>query len=88
MYLPAAGEIVVFDRSWYNRGRGRIRNGVCTKEQHRGFLDLCPIVEKYIVEGGSFSLSIGLEDRKKEQQRRFETRINVLFDSGSSAQWI
>src|SRR5207245_3362978 len=50
--FPAAGEIVIFDRSWYNRAGVEYVMGFCTKEQHRKFLELCPTVEKYIVDGG------------------------------------
>ena len=51
-HFPAAGEIVIFDRSWYNRAGVEYVMGFCTEEQHRRFLELCPMAEKYIVEGG------------------------------------
>src|ERR1700757_2490624 len=51
-HFPAAGEIVIYDRSWYNRAGVEYVMGFCTKEQHRAFLELCPIVEKYIVDAG------------------------------------
>ena len=51
-HFPAAGEIVIFDRSWYNRAGVEYVMGFCTKEQHRRFLELCPEFEKYIVDGG------------------------------------
>src|SRR6478736_5623041 len=51
-HLPAAGEVVIFDRSWYNRAGVERVMGFCTEEQHKRFLTLCPQVEKYIVEGG------------------------------------
>src|SRR5207245_9056799 len=51
-HFPAAGEIVIFDRSWYNRAGVEYVMGFCTKEQHRRFLELCPVVEAYIVDGG------------------------------------
>src|SRR5262245_30533242 len=51
-HFPAAGEVVIFDRSWYNRAGVEYVMGFCTKEQHREFLDLCPEVEKYIVNAG------------------------------------
>src|SRR5947199_192013 len=47
--FPAAGEIVIFDRSWYNRAGVEYVMGFCSKEQHRRFLELCPIFEKYVV---------------------------------------
>ena len=48
-HFPAAGEIVIFDRSWYNRAGVEYVMGFCTKEQHREFLKLCPEVEKYLI---------------------------------------
>ena len=51
-HFPAAGEIVIFDRSWYNRAGVEYVMGFCTKEQHQRFLELCPEFEKYIVDGG------------------------------------
>src|SRR5436305_12920273 len=50
--FPAAGEIVIFDRSWYNRPGVEYVMGFCSDEQHRRFLALCPQVEKYAVDGG------------------------------------
>jgi len=74
-HFPAAGEIVIFDRSWYNRAGVEYVMGFCTKEQHRRFLDLCPEFEKYIVEAGIILIKYWMEVGKKEQQRRFEARI-------------
>src|SRR6185369_11509335 len=51
-HFPAAGEIVIFDRSWYNRAGVEHVMGFCSKEQYKRFLELCPLMEKYIVEGG------------------------------------
>ena len=51
-HFPAAGEIVIFDRSWYNRAGVEYVMGFCTKSQRERFLTLCPTVEKYFVEGG------------------------------------
>ena len=65
-HFPAAGEIVIFDRSWYNRAGVEYVIGFCTKEQHRKFLELCPIVEKYIVDGGIILIKYWLEVGKKE----------------------
>src|SRR5258705_4911369 len=48
-HFPAAGEIVIFDRSWYNRAGVEYVMGFCTKEEHRDFLERCPTVEKYVV---------------------------------------
>ena len=74
-HFPAAGEIVIFDRSWYNRAGVEHVMGFCTKEQYRRFLEICPTVEKYIVDGGIILIKYWLEVGKKEQQRRFEARI-------------
>ena len=74
-HFPAAGEIVIFDRSWYNRAGVEYVMGFCTKEQHARFLELCPQVEKYIVEGGIVLIKYWLEVGNKEQERRFEARI-------------
>ena len=75
-HFPAAGEIVIFDRSWYNRAGVEYVMGFCTEEQHRRFLELCPEIEKYIVDGGIQLIKIWLESSDKEQKRRFEARIN------------
>jgi len=75
-HFPAAGEIVIFDRSWYNRAGVEYVMGFCTKEQHRRFLELCPIAEKYIVDGGIKLIKYWMEVGQKEQQHRFEARIN------------
>lgn len=74
-HFPAAGEIVIFDRSWYNRAGVEKVMGFCTKEQHRKFLEVCPQMEKYIVDGGILLLKFWLEVSDKEQKRRFEARI-------------
>ena len=74
-HFPAAGEIVIFDRSWYNRAGVEYVMEFCTKEQHDRFLQLCPLMEKYIVDGGILLVKYWLEVGKKEQQRRFEARI-------------
>jgi polyphosphate kinase 2 len=74
--FPAAGEIVVFDRSWYNRAGVEYVMGFCTPEQNRRFLELCPEVEKYIVDSGIVLIKVWLEVGKDEQERRFSARIN------------
>jgi polyphosphate kinase len=74
-HFPAAGEIVIFDRSWYNRAGVEYVMGFCTKEQHQRFLELCPQIEKYIVDGGIQLIKIWLEVSDEEQKRRFEARI-------------
>ncbi len=75
-HFPAAGEVVIFDRSWYNRAGVEHVMGFCTKEQHQRFLQICPVAERFIVDGGIKLIKIWLEVGKKEQQRRFEARIN------------
>jgi polyphosphate kinase len=75
-HFPAAGEIVIFDRSWYNRAGVEYVMGFCTKEQHHRFLELCPEIERYIVDGGIQLIKIWLEVSDNEQKRRFEARID------------
>src|SRR5262245_2978890 len=75
-HFPAGGEIVVFDRSWYNRAGVERVMGFCSKQEYKRFLQLCPVVEKYIVEGGIQLIKIWLEVSDAEQKRRFEARIN------------
>src|SRR6187200_965363 len=60
-HFPAAGEIVIFDRSWYNRAGVEYVMGFCTEEQHKRFLDLCPSFEQYITAGGIQLLKYWLE---------------------------
>jgi polyphosphate kinase 2 len=75
-HFPAAGEVVIFDRSWYNRaGVEHVMNFIDEK-QHRRFLELCPGIEKIIVDGGIKLIKIWLEVGKDEQERRFTARIN------------
>jgi polyphosphate kinase 2 len=74
-HFPAAGEIVIFDRSWYNRPGVEYVMGFCSKEQHDQFLQVCPSVEKYIVETGIQLVKYWLEVGNEEQKRRFEARI-------------
>jgi polyphosphate kinase len=74
-HFPAAGEIIIFDRSWYNRAGVEHVMGFATKEQYHRFLELCPVFEKYIVEGGIMIIKYWLEVSNKEQERRFEARI-------------
>jgi polyphosphate kinase len=75
-HFPAAGEVVIFDRSWYNRAGVEYVMGFCSKEQHRRFLELCPVTEKYLVDGGIQLIKIWLEVSDKEQKRRFEARMD------------
>jgi polyphosphate kinase 2 len=75
-YFPAAGEVVIFDRSWYNRAGVERVMGFCSDQEYRKFLELCPVFEKYVVEGGILLVKYWMEVGKKEQQRRFEARMN------------
>ena len=75
-HFPAAGEIVIFDRSWYNRAGVEYVMGFCSKEDRQRFLELCPLVEKFIVDSGIQLIKIWLEVSDKEQKRRFEARID------------
>src|SRR6202795_401055 len=74
-HFPAAGEIVMFDRSWYNRAGVEHVMGFCTKEQYEGFLEHAPIVEGYITGAGIILIKYWLEVNNKEQERRFEARV-------------
>jgi polyphosphate kinase len=74
-HFPAAGEIVIFDRSWYNRAGVEHVMGFCSKEQHRRFLELCPVVENYVVTNGIILVKFWLEVSNEEQERRFQARI-------------
>ena len=74
-HLPAGGEIVVFDRSWYNRAGVEYVLGFCTAEEHDRFLKLCPLVEKWIVNSGIVLIKIWLEVDMKEQERRITARV-------------
>jgi len=74
-HFPAAGEVVIFDRSWYNRAGVEYVMGFCTEEQHDRFLEICPQIEKTIVDNGIILLKYWLEVSNKEQKRRFEARI-------------
>lgn len=74
-HFPAAGEIVIFDRSWYNRAGVEHVMGFCSKEQYTRFLELCPLMEKYMVNGGVILIKYWLEVGQDEQERRFLARI-------------
>src|SRR5213595_1648995 len=60
-HFPAAGEVVIFDRSWYNRAGVEYVMGFCSKDQYKRFLELCPIVEKYIVDAGIILIKCWME---------------------------
>src|SRR5271170_870074 len=75
-HLPAAGEIVIFDRSWYNRAGVERVMGFCTEEQAKRFLQMAPPVEKAFVDNGIILLKYWLEVSPEEQTRRLEARID------------
>ena len=75
-HFPAGGEIVIFDRSWYNRAGVEYVMGFCTADEHRRFLALCPQIEKYIVDAGIILIKFWLEVGMEEQERRFRARID------------
>jgi polyphosphate kinase 2 len=75
-HLPAAGEVVIFDRSWYNRAGVERVMGFCTEEQAKGFLKVVPPFEKMMVESGIILLKYWLEVTMEEQTRRLESRID------------
>jgi polyphosphate kinase 2 len=75
-HLPAAGEIVIFDRSWYNRAGVERVMGFCTDKEARRFLQIAPLVEKAMIESGVILLKYWMEVSPEEQTRRLESRIN------------
>jgi len=75
-HLPAAGEIVIFDRSWYNRAGVERVMGFCSEEQAKRFLQMAPAFEKVVIESGIILLKYWLEVSEKEQTRRLESRIH------------
>jgi polyphosphate kinase 2 len=74
-HFPAAGEVVIFDRSWYNRTGVEYVMDFCTKDQYKEFVENCPIFESHIVKSGILLIKFWLEVGQEEQQRRFEARI-------------
>jgi len=75
-YFPAAGEVIIFDRSWYNRAGVEYVMGFCSDEEHRRFLELCPAVEKYMVDAGIILIKLWLEVGQEEQEKRFAARMD------------
>src|SRR5262245_38327961 len=94
-YFPAAGEIVVFDRSWYNRAGVEHVMGFCSDKQYKRVLELTPRFERHIVESGIVLIKIWLEVSNKEQERRLRARIEdplrqwklITIDLPSRAKW-
>jgi polyphosphate kinase 2 len=75
-HLPAAGEIVLFDRSWYNRAGVEKVMGFCTEEEHAEFFRTCPQIERALVRSGIILVKYWLSLSDEEQERRFTERIN------------
>jgi polyphosphate kinase 2 len=75
-HFPAAGEVVIFDRSWYNRAGIERVMGFVDEEEYDRFLDLCPEIEKMIVDGGAILIKLWLEVGMKQQDKRLTARIN------------
>jgi len=75
-HLPSAGEVVIFDRSWYNRAGVERVMGFCTEEEAQAFLNIIPMFEKVMVESGIILLKYWLEVSPEEQRRRLEARID------------
>jgi polyphosphate kinase len=75
-HFPAAGEIVIFDRSWYNRAGVEYVMGFCGPAEHKRFLELCPAMEQHIIETGIILIKLWLEVGMEEQERRFRARID------------
>src|SRR5262245_31925256 len=75
-HLPAAGEIVLFDRSWYNRAGVEKVMGYCTKDEYHRFLHQCPIFERRLVEDGILLRKYWFSVSDEEQERRFHSRLD------------
>ena len=94
-HFPAAGEITIFDRSWYNRAGVERVMGFCSDKQYRRFLALCPTLERNLVDNGLLLIKFWLEVGNKEQERRFAARISdpvrqwklSAMDLPSRARW-
>ena len=94
-HFPAAGEVILFDRSWYNRAGVEYVMGFCTKHEYKAFLENCPKFEAFFVQSGIILIKFWLEVGQEEQKRRFEARIEdplrqwklSQMDLESYAQW-
>jgi polyphosphate kinase 2 len=75
-HFPAAGEVVIFDRSWYNRAGVEYVMSFCSRAEHQRFLKVCPEFEMHVVDDGILLVKFWLEVSEAEQKRRFEARIN------------
>jgi polyphosphate kinase 2 len=94
--LPAAGEVTLFDRSWYNRGGVETVLGFCTPEDHRRFLQQCPTFERLLVDDGILLTKYWFSVSEEEQARRLEARIDDPMrrwklsgtDFGARTHWV
>ena len=75
-HLPAAGEIVLFDRSWYNRGGVEWVMDLCTAEEHQRFLQQCPIFERLLIQDGIILRKYWFSVSDSEQENRFRSRVS------------
>lgn len=95
-HLPAAGEMVLLDRSWYNRAGVERVMGFCTEEQYREFLRSCPEFERTLVRSGVILIKYWFSVSDEEQERRFQARIDdpvrrwklSPMDMDSRARWV
>ncbi len=95
-HLPAAGEMVLFDRSWYNRAGVERVMGFCTEEEYREFLRSCPEFERMLVRSGIILIKYWFSVSNEEQERRFQSRIDDRtkrwklspMDLQSRARWV
>ncbi len=95
-YLPAAGEMVLFDRSWYNRGLVEPVMGFCTQDEYTEFLRSCPEFERMLVRSGIILIKYWFSVSDEEQERRFRARIDSAtkrwklseMDLESRARWV
>jgi len=95
-HLPTAGEIVVFDRSWYNRAGVEHVMGFCTPDEYRRFLQQCPIFERLLVDDGIMLVKYWFSVSDEEQERRFRSRLDdplrrwklSPIDLESRARWV
>lgn len=95
-HLPAAGEMVLFDRSWYNRANVERVMGFCTEEEYREFLRSCPEFERMLIRSGIILVKYWFSVSDEEQERRFQSRINdptkrwklSPMDVESRARWV
>jgi polyphosphate kinase 2 len=75
-HLPAAGEMVLFDRSWYNRAGVEHVMGFCTEAEYREFLRACPLFEEMLIRSGIYLIKYWFSVNDQEQERRFQERIH------------